>query len=178
MAVPNRRTFIAMTAGAAAGATVAGTVGTGTAPAATPGVTGTIADVKHVVILMQENRSFDHYFGTLQGVRGFADRATIQLAGGYSVFNQPNGGGRQYPWAFSAGSSELVSQCNGDLSHAWSDQHAAWNGGRMDAWVAAKRTNRTLGYLQRKDIPFHYALADNWTICDAYHCSALSATGP
>jgi phospholipase C len=177
----SRRTFMAASAATAAGAAVAGTVGAEPtqAAAATPtGTTGTITDVKHVVILMQENRSFDHYFGTLQGVRGFADRSAIQIAGGYSVFNQPNSGLRQYPWAFSAGSTELMSQCNGDLSHAWADQHGAWNGGKMDSWVSAKRTVRTLGYLQRGDIPFHYALADNWTVCDAYHCSVLSATGP
>ncbi|WP_033216182.1 phosphocholine-specific phospholipase C [Kitasatospora phosalacinea] len=147
-----------------------------------PGTTGTIADVRHVVILMQENRSFDHYFGMLKGVRGFADRSAIRVAGGHSVFNQPNGSLRQYPWALNPsgaqGSSETAAQCSGDLSHAWSDQHAAWNNGRMDGWVAAKRSVRTMGYLQRADLPFHYALADNWTVCDAYHSSVLSATGP
>ena len=199
----SRRRFMAVSAGAAAvgvagaaaGATEAeaapSTVtatATGTAAAATTGsrrgLTGTIQDAKHIVVLMQENRSFDHYYGTLRGVRGFGDRATIQLAGGHGVFEQPNGGSRQYPWAFSATSPaggadpERLAQCNGDLAHAWSDQHAAWNGGRLDSWVSAKGNVRTLGHLRRDDIPFHYALADNWTICDAYHCSILSATGP
>ncbi|AUG77360.1 phospholipase C [Kitasatospora sp. MMS16-BH015] len=176
---------MALSASAAAGAAVAGSVTEGAAPASavTLGTSGTIADAQHIVILMQENRSFDHYFGTLKGVRGFADRSAIQIAGGYSVFNQPNGlFSRQYPWAFNpsgaSGSPETTAQCNGDLSHAWSDQHKAWNTGKMDSWVSAKGTVRTLGYLQRGDIPFHYALADNWTICDAYHCSTLSATGP
>ncbi len=50
--------------------------------------TGTIRDVEHVVILMQENRSFDHYFGTLRGVRGFGDRFPIPLAGGLNVWQQ------------------------------------------------------------------------------------------
>ena len=181
----SRRKFMALSASAAAGAAVAGTVGGATAAAgATLRNTGTITDAQHIVILMQENRSFDHYFGMLQGVRGFADRSAIQIAGGYSVFNQPNGSGRQYPWAFSATSPaggadpERLAQCNGDLSHAWSDQHAAWNNGRMDSWVSAKGNVRTLGHLSRADIPFHYALADNYTVCDAYHCSILSATGP
>jgi phospholipase C len=196
----SRRTFMAASAGAAAvGVSVAGAVA-GAAPASAapaakgasasaaahgkPKLTRTIADAKHIVVLMQENRSFDHYYGTLRGVRGFGDRATIELAGGYSVFDQPNGGARQYPWAFSATSPaggadpELLAQCNGDLAHSWSDQHAAWNNGKLDSWVAAKGNVRTLGHLQRADIPFHYALADNWTICDAYHCSILSATGP
>jgi phospholipase C len=153
---------------------------TGTATAL--GATGTLADAKHIVILMQENRSFDHYFGMLKGVRGFADRSAIQVAGGYSVFNQPNGSGRQYPWALNptgaGGNAETEAQCQGDLPHGWSDQHGAWNGGKMDGWVAAKGSSRTMGYLQRADIPFHYALADNWTVCDAYHCSIISATGP
>jgi len=66
-----------------------------------PGRHGDIRDVKHVVILMQENRSFDHYFGTLKGVRGFSDRSTIKLPGGASVFQQPTAtpGQSQYPWS-------------------------------------------------------------------------------
>ena len=193
----SRRTFMAASAGAAAvGVSVVGSVAgsaqasAATAKAATKAPTAhgklsrTIKDAKHIVVLMQENRSFDHYYGTLRGVRGFADQATIELAGGHSVFDQPNGSARQYPWAFSATSPaggadpELLAQCNGDLAHSWSDQHAAWNNGKLDSWVSAKGTVRTLGHLQRADIPFHYALADNWTICDAYHCSILSATGP
>jgi phospholipase C len=46
---------------------------------------GTIDDVEHVVFLMQENRSFDHYFGTLRGVRGFADPHPVTLPSGKSV---------------------------------------------------------------------------------------------
>jgi Phosphoesterase family len=70
---------------------------------------GDIRDIKHVVILMQENRSFDHYFGSLRGVRGFADRATILLPGGLPVWQQPDtapgqpAGGTRYPWPRSAG---------------------------------------------------------------------------
>ncbi|HEY3481794.1 MAG TPA: phospholipase C, phosphocholine-specific, partial [Streptomyces sp.] len=175
----SRRKFMALSAGAAAAAAMGGT---GVASAAS--ATGTLTDAKHIVILMQENRSFDHYFGMLKGVRGFRDRSGIQIAGGNSVFNQPNGAGRQYPWQFSAthpaggADPERLAQCSGDLSHSWSDQHAAWNNGKMDAWVSAKGNVRTLGYLGRADIPFHYALADNYTICDAYFCSVLSATGP
>ncbi|MBR7837728.1 phospholipase C, phosphocholine-specific [Actinospica durhamensis] len=170
----------------------AAAVGTGAALGAVPlraataqaATTGTIADVKHVVILMQENRSFDHYFGTLQGVRGFGDRAAIQIPGGYSVFDQPNGSSRQYPWNLSNGSGNIVAsaetlaQCDGSLDHGWSTQHEAWDGGKMDDWISAKGSNRTMGYLTRGDVPFHYGLADAYTICDAYHCSILSATGP
>src|SRR5262245_58464243 len=51
---------------------------------------GSLRDIKHVVILMQENRSFDHYFGTLPGVRGFSDPEAITLSTGRSVFHQPD----------------------------------------------------------------------------------------
>ncbi|MEU8934996.1 phosphocholine-specific phospholipase C [Streptomyces sp. NPDC048409] len=179
----SRRGFVGLGASVAAGMAV-GAAGPRTAAAAQGAATGTISDVRHVVVLMQENRSFDHYFGRLKGVRGFADRSGITLSGGYPVFNQPNGTGRQYPWKLSATpdaggqTGETLAQCNGDLPHSWSSQHSAWNKGRLDNWVAGVGNVRSLGYLDRSDIPFHYALADTYTICDAYFCSTLSATGP
>ncbi len=62
--------------------------------------------------------------------------------------------------------------------HSWESQHGAWYGGWMNAWYYAKGGPITLGFLNRDDIPYHYALADAYTIGDAYHCSVLSATGP
>ncbi|MGW2377584.1 phosphocholine-specific phospholipase C [Kitasatospora sp. NPDC001683] len=185
MSPVTRRTFLG--SAAALGAAIG--LDTAALPAvlssASTTTTGTIRDVKHVVVLMQENRSFDHYFGTLKGVRGFGDRTALQIAGGTSVFNQPNGSGRQYPWQLSKTrtwwwgvSAEQLAQCDGSLDHSWSTQHKAWNNGRMDSWIAAKGSDRTMGFMAREDIPFHYALADAYTICDAYHCSILSATGP
>jgi phospholipase C len=131
---------------------------------------------------MQENRSFDHYFGTLKGVRGFADTATISLPGLRSVFEQPSGGERQFPFPLrsASGSADaaLRAQCQGDIAHGWADQHAAWNGGLLDAWMDAKNKIGTLGYLDRADLPFYHAVADAYTICDAYHCSVIGSTGP
>ncbi|MBS2535522.1 phospholipase C, phosphocholine-specific [Catenulispora sp. NF23] len=179
-----RRTFLGTAAALGAALGLESLPGAAPRASAAASATGTIADVKHVVVLMQENRSFDHYFGTLQGVRGFDDRATVQLPGGASVFKQPDGSGTQYPWQLSAtggsGSTtpEQLAQCDGSLDHGWASQHSAWDGGAMNGWIAAKNSNRTMGYLSRSDIPFHYALADAYTICDAYHCSILSATGP
>ncbi|MFI8369727.1 phosphocholine-specific phospholipase C [Streptomyces sp. NPDC085466] len=182
----SRRGFVGIGAGLGAGL-AAGAVlpaGTAAASAAARAATGTLTDVRHVVILMQENRSFDHYFGTLQGVRGFGDRAAGNIPGGWGAFQQPNWGGRQFPWKLSdtppAGGvdGETLAQCNGDLPHSWTSQHAAWNNGRLDNWVTGVGNSRTLGHLDREDIPFHHALADHYTICDAYFCSALSATGP
>src|SRR6476469_7741440 len=58
--------------------------------ASEPPARGSIRDIKHVVVLMQENRSFDHYFGTLAGVRGFDDPQALKLPGGKSIFYQPD----------------------------------------------------------------------------------------
>ncbi|WP_406067234.1 phospholipase C, phosphocholine-specific [Streptomyces sp. NBC_01020] len=181
----SRRGFVALGAGAVAGAVVPmGAGNPAEAASRAAGATGTVKDVKHVVVLMQENRSFDHYFGRLKGVRGFDDRSGISLSGGQSVFNQPNGLGRQYPWKLSSTPAaggvdgETLAQCNGDLPHSWSSQHSAWNKGRLDNWVSGVGNVRTLGYLDRDDMPFHYALADNYTVCDGYFSSTLSATGP
>ncbi|HVJ55154.1 MAG TPA: phospholipase C, phosphocholine-specific [Aliidongia sp.] len=138
-------------------------------------VTGTIQDVKHIVVLMQENRSFDHYFGTMRGVRGFGDPRAVKLSSGHSVFQQPNGAGTLLP--FHPSQPLMGYQFIGDLAHNWSDAHAAWNNGNNDNWVAAKGTE-TMVYVDRSDIPFHYALADAFTICDNYHCSIMGPTDP
>src|SRR4051794_23982623 len=137
--------------------------------------TGTIADVEHIVILMQENRSFDHYFGTLRGVRGFGDPRAVKLPSGKSVWQQPNGPGAIMP--FRPDAPDLGLQFLEDLPHGWNDTQAALNQGKYDQWVPTKGT-ATMAYLTRQDIPFHYALADAFTICDAYHCSLLGPTDP
>jgi phospholipase C len=137
--------------------------------------TGTIEDVEHIVILMQENRSFDHYFGTLRGVRGFADPRAVKLPSGEPVWNQPNGAARVLP--FRPDEPNLGLTFIEDLAHNWADTIQAWNNGKYDQWVPQKGTT-TMAHLARKDIPFHFALADAFTVCDAYHCSFLGATDP
>lgn len=139
--------------------------------------TGTIQDVKHIVILMQENRSFDHYFGTLRGVRGFGDRFPIPLASGKSVFFQPGlAGGADIP-PFRRDSRVGRALIGSGTPHNFPDQQAAWNQGKMDRWIQFKN-QATMGYFTREDIPYQFALADAFTICDGYHCSILTGTDP
>ena len=139
---------------------------------------GSLKDIDHVVILIQENRSFDHYFGTLAGVRGFDDTR------GRAAFTQVGTeGGRQQPF-------HLPTDCLPDLTHEWGPQHQAWHGGRMDGFLRTHETVdvppsepsgtgvETMGYYTRADLPFYYALADAFTICDRYHCSVLGPTDP
>jgi phospholipase C len=144
--------------------------------------------IEHVVMLMQENRSFDHYFGTFPGVRGFDDHP----AGDLGVFSQTYPAnktvapvGRLLP--FHLDTAKTHSECTFDLSHAWTAQHDCWNGGAMDAFVTTHTSADfegpqdgalTMGYYTRADLPFYYALAEAFTLCDGYHCSVLGPTDP
>jgi phospholipase C len=135
--------------------------------------TGTINDVEHVIILMQENRSFDHYYGTLPGVRGFSDRFTIPMASGNPVWLQQGTTDAVQPFHLDATKGNAL-RVGG--AHDWGDQQSAWDGGRMAAWPKAKNTKISMGYLQQPDLPFHWALANAFTICDAYHTSIHTGT--
>ncbi|MFB7471637.1 phosphocholine-specific phospholipase C [Kitasatospora sp. NPDC056184] len=175
----SRRTFVGATAAAGAAA-LTGLPGTPAQAAPAPGrLTGTIKDVKHVVVLMQENRSFDHYFGTLGGVRGFGDKQALQFPDGTDVFRQPDpgrgDGGAMLPYRMDT--SKYNAQNAGGLPHDWATGHQAINGGAMNKWIAAKG-ERTMGYFTREDIPYQYALADAFTLCDAYFTSLAGPTDP
>jgi phospholipase C len=132
--------------------------------------TGTIQDVQHVVIFIQENRSFDEYFGTLQGVRGFGDRTVLRFQNGNTDLYQPSGSGYVLPF-------HAPNQCLADVPHDWTTGHAAWDFGKWDQWVAAKGTT-ALTYYTRADLGYYYALAEAYTICDEYFCSVLGPTNP
>jgi phospholipase C len=140
--------------------------------------TGSIQDVEHVVFLMQENRSFDHYFGTLRGVRGFSDPRAVKLPSGKNVFHQPDASNPDgFVLPFRPDKTDLGLTFIEDTAHDWDTTHSAWNNGTYDQWVPNKGTT-SMAYLTRKDIPYHYALADAFTVCDAYHCSLLGPTDP
>jgi phospholipase C len=136
---------------------------------------GSLADVEHVVILMQENRAFDHYFGTLSGVRGFDDHEDRA-----AFFQKTTAGATVHPF-------HLPKGCLPDISHDWGPQHRSWNGGEMDGFITARdpasvdgpaAAVETMGYYDRSDLRFYYALADAFTICDGYYCSVLGPTDP
>ncbi|GHJ37031.1 alkaline phosphatase family protein [Streptomyces sp. TS71-3] len=156
------------------------------AVAAGPVRRGKLSDIEHVVLLMQENRSFDHYFGTLSGVRGFSDPMAAKLPTGDSVFKQPDPAGAQgYMLPYHLETKTTNAQAIPSMSHAWKVQHAAWNGGRMDNWLPAHRAADgdgdgvyTMGHYTREDIPFQFALAENFTVLDHYHCSVMGPTHP
>jgi phospholipase C len=131
-----------------------------------------ITDVGHVVILMQENRSFDHYFGLLAGVRGFGDRFTIPRANGESALVQRNASRTVLPYHLDSSQGKALGV---GTPHSWSDSQQAWDHGRMNRWPVAK-SDYSMGYLKPADLSYHTALANAFTLCDHYHCGLHGGT--
>jgi phospholipase C len=150
-----------------------------------PKLGSTYLDAEHVVILMQENRSFDHCYGSLRGVRGFNDPRAITLPNKNKVWLQTNAAGETYA-PFRLNIKETKATWMGSLPHSWTNQVDARNGGKMDQWLVAKKSGHkdyanmplTQGFYSREDIPFYYALADAFTVCDQNFCSSLTGTTP
>ena len=161
----------------------------------------TLNDIEHIVVFMQENRSFDHYFGTLSGVIGFDDPdVQVDPLTGKSVFEQldpfllDGAGGYLLPWHLDTATTSAQRLL--DVDHIWQTQHLSVAGGANNGWVTSHLPidivlagsddpnqipaggSRVMGYFTRKDLPFHYALADAFTICDRYFCSVLGPTIP
>ena len=137
--------------------------------------TRSIQDVEHIVILMQENRSFDHYFGAMKGVRGFGDRFPVPLESGQRAFHQSDGE-RIIPPYRADGKVSNAAFVN-VTPHNFPDTQAAWNQGKYGFWPQFK-TPYSMAYYTREEIPFQYAMAEKFTLCDAYHCSIATGTDP
>ncbi len=149
-----------------------------------PAPGSTFLDAEHVVFLMQENRSFDHMYGALRGVRGFNDPRAVRLNNGNPVWLQSDQGKTYAPFRLNLRDTKATWMSS--LPHGWTDQVDAGNGGEHDGWLKAKRSPNekyaamplTLGYYNRQDLPFYYALADAFTVCDQHFCSSLTGTTP
>jgi len=179
-----RQLFAAGLAGSASALLGSCSADTTRAATSVPPAGSDLGAIEHVVFLMHENRSFDHYFGTYPGVRGFDDHPSDSLG----VFAQSWPGGLAptlLPFHFD--STQSGGSCTNDLSHQWDAQHRCWNNGAMDRFVATHTDPTvegpasgvlTMGYYTRADLAFYYALADSFTIGDGYHCSVMGPTGP
>src|SRR5581483_5415366 len=159
-----------------------------TAYAAEPTKHAPLSDIEHVVFLMMENRSFDHYYGTHRGVRGFGDHRALPgvfRQKGWKPGHGPSKHGHLPPFHLNTKKLNSYSECVDDITHDWGPQHHAWNHGKMNRWVEAHlhadKTNiapLTMGYYERGDVRFYRGLADAFTICDEYYCSVLGPTDP
>jgi phospholipase C len=207
----DRRQFLQLMGMAAVGSTLQENIAKALAIQAN-NRTGSIHDVEHIIVLMQENRPFDHHFGTLRGVRGFSDPRAVNinlpLQSGTgttpaSVFLQPAGAANAAN-GFAVPSSSVGGPADGadvippfrvnpksvspvldslgltylpGTDHSWKGTHAAWNQGEYDSWALTKGP-MAMSYMTRDDIPFHHALADAFTVGDAYYCSIMGPTNP
>ena len=141
----------------------------------------TVNSIDHVVIFTQENRSFDHYFGSYRGVRGFSDQAaSFQQPDPSNTTSTPAG----ILMPFHLDTSKMNSACTHDIDHGWVPQHQSWNNGVMNGFVTSRLPINandailTMGYYTRADLPYYYAVADAFTICDNYFCSVIGPTDP
>ena len=133
----DRRRFLQIAGGAAAATMLNQSIARAAAIPANR-ATGSLKDVEHIVVLMQENRSFEHYFGRLRGVRGFGEPHPVTLPSGKDVWHQSDGNRDILP--FHPTAEDLGAQFLEGLPHSWTDGHLALNRGRYDKWVPAKGT--------------------------------------
>jgi phospholipase C len=140
-----------------------------------------LTDIDRVVIFIQENRSFDHYFGSYRGGRGFSDAsAAFRQADPANTTSSP--AGTLLPFHLDTLTTNAA--CTPDIPHDWVSQHKSWNGGAMDGFVTSRLPSSSvnaelcMGYYTRADLPFYYAVADAFTLCDNYFCSVFGPTDP
>lgn len=114
----------------------------------------------HVIWIIQENHSFDNYFGTFPGADGPPPSTCIPVMPGskrcVKPFHMPKG--------------EPIY----DLHHGWNNEHEAWDSGRMDGFVYAEGTPFTMAYYDAQDIPNYWAYARHYTLCDHFFSSIMS----
>jgi len=162
-------------AGLAARSWPAGAAAPRPAPAAAGAAAADVGAIEHVIIWMQENRSFDHYFGTYPGVRGFGDPHALR-----GVFDQRDSKGPHgLMRPFHLSTQTTPAECLADIAHDWGDQHTSWNDGAMNEWGKGHEGDvdrAYMGYYTRSDLPYFYSVADEFTLCDAYHCSVMGST--
>jgi phospholipase C len=129
--------------------------------------------IEHIVVLMQENRSFDQYFGHLRG-HGQDD---VDVSPETAANPAPDAGGPS-PWHHES------AYCVQDTDHGWVASHQQWNGGKMDGFATSNTTmldptgHRAMGWYDQTDIPFYYDLISTFATSDRYFCSLLGPTYP
>lgn len=176
--IETRRNFLRMAGASAAGAMLPGLIDRALAIPANR-ATGTLRDVKHIVVHMQENRSFDHYLGMLNGVRGLGDPRPLRLPGGHTVWAQPSKqhpDGHVLPYHGDSKTTRSFLVDGADQSHQ--ENLHIFNRGRYDRWGHTGELHNRMLHYAAGDLPFYYALADAFTVCDAYHCSTMTQTYP
>ncbi len=133
-----------------------------------------LAGIDNIVVVMMENRSFDHLLGALAMDRDYPGREQVDgLRGDEANFDLQ---GRPVP--LRRRTSDIVAT---DMSPRWTRSHGSWNGGLNDGFVRASPANlgpEVMTYHDREMAPIHYALADRYTVCDRWFASVMGPTWP
>ena len=135
-----------------------------------PSIANAAIPIDTFVILIKENRSFDHYFSLLPS-RGQPD-AEVAPAGASNPDSMGN------PVARYHAPSLCTSPGVGDLAHSWTQMHNDWNNGAMDGFVRVNGVPEPMSYYDDTDLPFLYGLASTFAIADHYFAPVLGPTGP
>ena len=140
--------------------------------------TNPLSPIKHVVIFMQENRAYDHYFGTLSGLRGYNDRATTPVFG-LDAFHQPTSNVTdEYMLPFLAEKDKTNAMCMPAPEMYYPTDIRMWNKGRQDRWNTERDPGLGMSYFDRQGLPFYYTLFDNFVAGDQYFQSTFTSTTP
>jgi len=152
--------------------------------------------IKHIIFIVQENHSFDNYFGTYPRSNGFPRGLVIPVdpnqtsLGFVSPFHldvtqrvlivgDELPPGISDPSELGAGPYHLGDESIGrDLKHSWHVAHMAWNHGKMNGFIAAEKSSITMGYYDRSDIPNYWNYADNFVLDDNFFSSAMGPSFP
>ena len=134
-----------------------------------PAGTDMLPKIKHIVVLMMENHSFDNYFGML----GRGDGFHLDAAGKPTNANPGLNG--EPVVAFPA---PTVCQATVHISQDWVVSHTSWNHGHNNGFVKAKGRTDPMAYFTETDLPFYYSLGRTFPLCDRWFCSVMAQTDP
>src|SRR5256712_5443991 len=123
--------------------------------------------IKHIVVIMQENRSFDNYFGTYPGANGIPKNICMPLDP-----DHPNNGRCVKPFL----STNPISE---DMPHGYQPSTIAYDNGKMDRFMVGENENpKTMSYYDNKTIPYYWDLAKHYVMADNFYSSVLSYSLP
>jgi phospholipase C len=137
-------------------------------PALPPGTPLSSIPIEHIVVIMQENHSFDNYFGALNQPQFYG----AEVDGVTPQMTNPDANGRPVP------AYHEHNLCVPDPGHSWNNQHTDWDNGLNDQFVRVNRSDDIMGWFDQTDIPFYYSIANEFAIADRYFCSVLTSTFP
>jgi phospholipase C len=162
----NRRQFLRRAAGAVSTAALVGPPGSQPITVQAPLLPSPAASgIEHIIVVMMENRSFDHLLGWLPGANG------TQAGLSYT-----DSSGEAHP---THRLSTFVGCSHPDPDHTYEGGRSEYDGGNMDGWLRTSSNDTfSIGYYEEADLPFYAALARNFTTLDNYFASILSSTFP